>query len=75
MAPLADVVGIPRELIVSAYVYGLGIITFITPTGIIMPSLEVVNVSYDKWLKFCMPLLGMLTAFAAVMLIVQYMFA
>lgn len=75
MAPLADVVGIPRELIVSAYVYGLGIITFITPTGIIMPSLEVVNVSYDKWLKFCMPLLGMLTAFAAVMLVVQYMFA
>lgn len=75
MAPLADVVGIPRELIVSAYIYGLGIITFITPTGIIMPSLEVVDVTYDRWLKFCMPLIGILTVFASIMLVVQYMFA
>lgn len=75
MAPLADVVGIPRELVVSAYVYGLGIITFITPTGIVMPSLELVDVTYDKWLKFVMPLVGILTVFGAVMLIAQYAFA
>ena len=75
MAPLADVVGIPRELIVSAYVYGLGIITFITPTGIVMPSLELVDVTYDKWLKFAMPLVGILTVFGAAMLIAQYLFA
>lgn len=75
MAPLADVVGIPRELIVSAYVYGLGIITFITPTGIVMPSLELVDVTYDKWLKYCMPLVGILTVFGAVMLIAQYLVA
>ena len=75
MAPLADVVGIPRELIVSAYVYGLGIITFITPTGIIMPSLEVVGATYDKWLKLAMPLVGILTVFGAVMLVLQLMFA
>ncbi|MDO4518599.1 MAG: YfcC family protein, partial [Bacillota bacterium] len=75
MAPLADIVGIPRELIVSAYVYGLGIITFITPTGIIMPSLELIGVTYDKWLKFIMPLVGIITVFGAIMIIVQYMFA
>lgn len=71
MAPLADVVGIPREIIVSAYLYGLGIITFISPTGTVLPSLEMVDVSYDKWLKFVMPLLGILTVFASIMLIIQ----
>ncbi|MDO5491913.1 MAG: YfcC family protein, partial [Bacillota bacterium] len=69
MAPLADVVGIPRELIVSAYLYGLGIITFITPTGIIMPSLEVVETTYDRWLKLALPLVGILTVFGAIMLV------
>ena len=75
MAPLADVVGIPRELIVSAYVYGLGIITFVTPTGIIMPSLEIVDTTYDRWLKLAMPLVCILTVFAAVMLVVQLQFS
>ena len=75
MAPLADIVGIPRELIVSAYVYGLGIITFITPTGIVMPSLEVVETTYDRWLKLSIPLVLILTVFGAIMLIVQLMFS
>ena len=74
MAPLADIVGIPRELIVSAYVYGLGIITFITPTGIVMPSLEVVETTYDRWLKLSIPLVLILTVWGAIMLIVQLMF-
>ena len=75
MAPLADVVGIPRELIVSAYVYGLGIITFVTPTGIIMPSLEVVDTTFDRWLKLAMPLVGILTVFGAIMLVLQLAFS
>ena len=71
MAPLADIVGIPRELIVSAYVYGLGIITFITPTGIVMPSLEVVETTYDRWLRLSIPLVLILTVWGAIMLIAQ----
>ena len=74
MAPLADIVGIPRELIVSAYVYGLGIITFITPTGIVMPSLEVVETTYDRWLRLAMPLVIILTVWGAIMLVAQLMF-
>jgi Predicted membrane protein len=74
MAPLADIVGIPRELIVSAYVYGLGIITFITPTGIVMPSLEVVETTYDRWLRLSIPLVIILTVWGAIMLIAQLMF-
>jgi len=64
MAPLADVVGISRELVVSAYQYGMGLMAFITPTGLILASLTMVNITYDKWLKFVIPLLGILTLLA-----------
>ena len=70
MAPLADVVGLPRDNIVSAYQYGMGLMAFITPTGLVLASLAMVNVTFDKWLKFVMPLLGMLVALAAIILLI-----
>ncbi len=56
MAPLADTVGIGREMIVNTYQFGLGLFYFISPTGLILASLAIVKVGYDKWLKFVMPL-------------------
>lgn len=74
IAPLADAVGMPRDVIVSAYQYGQGLIAFITPTGLILATLAMVDVTYDKWLKFIMPLMGYIAAFAAVMLLIQAAF-
>lgn len=68
MAPLADVVGISRDVIVSAYQFGQGIMSFITPTGLILASLAMVNVTYDKWLKFVLPLVIIIGILAIVML-------
>ena len=56
MSPLADTVGIGRELIVNAYQYGMGIFYFINPTGLILASLAIVKIGFDKWLKFVWPL-------------------
>ena len=64
MAPLADGVGIGRELIVNAYQYGMGLFAFISPTGLILASLTMVKVGYDKWIKFVMPLIGILAIIA-----------
>jgi uncharacterized ion transporter superfamily protein YfcC len=74
MAPLADAVGLPRDVIVSAYQYGQGLIAFITPTGLVLATLAMVDVTYDKWLKFIMPLLGYIGVFSAVMLLLQAVF-
>ncbi len=68
MAPLADVVGISRDVIVSAYQFGQGIMSFITPTGLILASLAMVNVTYDKWLKFVLPLVIIIGILAIIML-------
>jgi uncharacterized ion transporter superfamily protein YfcC len=71
MAPLADGVGIGREFIVNAYQYGMGLFAFISPTGLILASLTMVKVGYDKWLKFVMPLVGILALISMLVLTVS----
>lgn len=71
MAPLADAVGLPRELVISAYVYGLGIITAISPCSLALITCEMVKVPYVKYVRFLMPLLGILTGLGVVMLLLQ----
>jgi uncharacterized ion transporter superfamily protein YfcC len=56
MSPLADTVSIGREMIVNAYLYGMGIFSFINPTGLILATLGIVKIGFDKWLKFVWPL-------------------
>ncbi len=71
MAPLADVVGVGREMVVNSYQYGMGLMAFITPTGLILPSLTMVDVTFDKWLRFVLPLLGILLIFSMVVLTIM----
>lgn len=71
LAPLADVVGVGREHVVNAYQYGMGLMAFITPTGLILASLTMVKVGYDKWLRWVMPLLIILTVFTMVFLTIS----
>ena len=53
---LASVVGVEGHSVVSAYLFGMGIMAFITPTGLILPSLTMVNINYKQWLRFISPL-------------------
>lgn len=75
MAPLADAVGLQRELVISAYIYGLGIITAISPCSLALITCEMVKVPYVKYVKFLMPLLGFLTILGIVMLLLQATFS
>lgn len=62
MSPLADTVGIGREIVVNAYQYGLGVFYLVNPTGLILAVLAIVNIGFDRWLKFILPLLLILLA-------------
>lgn len=73
MAPLADTVGVSRAVVVTAYNWGQGWMSFITPTGLILATLEMVDVTYNKWLKFILPLMGITGVFAIIMLILHTM--
>lgn len=71
MSPLAETVNIGREHIVNAYQYGPGLFFIINPTGLILASLAMIKVGFDKWLKFVLPLVIILTIFTFIGLTVQ----
>lgn len=65
MGALAVLVDVPDREIVNAYLFGMGIMGFITPTGLILPSLALVNVSFKTWWRFIYPLIIMLIIICA----------
>ncbi len=71
---LAILLNIPGREVVNSYLYGIGIMYLITPTGSIFPALAMVNVSYKAWLRFIMPFVLILFVVAALFLIVGIRF-
>jgi len=71
MAPLADGVGLGREAIVNAYQFGMGLFAFINPTGLILATLAIAKIGFDKWLKFVMPLVLILLVVTMVYLTIS----
>jgi uncharacterized ion transporter superfamily protein YfcC len=71
MTPLADVLGLSRQTAVFAFTCGDGFSNMVIPTGgILMASLGLGKVPYDRWLRFMAPLLLQLLAVAAVFIAV-----
>jgi len=67
MAPLADVLGLTRQTAVFAFTCGDGFSNMVIPTsGILMASLGLAGVPYERWLRFMVPLLLQLIGVAAV---------
>ena len=74
MTPLADVIGVTRQVAVLAYQYGDGLANTIIPTsGVLMAALGVAGVPFSKWLKFQVPLFLIWTAICTVAIIVAVM--
>ncbi|RYY70260.1 MAG: YfcC family protein [Chitinophagaceae bacterium] len=70
MGSLAIMVNVPGREIVNAYLFGMGIMGFITPTGLILPALAISHGNIKAWLKFIYPLIIILFVVCAGCLIV-----
>ena len=71
MAPLADVVGVSRQMAICAFQYGDGLSNAIFPTnGTMMASIAMAGVSFDRWLRWVLPLFMVWVAVATVLMIV-----
>jgi uncharacterized ion transporter superfamily protein YfcC len=69
LAPLGDFADVGRPLVVTAWSWGAGIARFITPTSaVVMAGLALAGVRYDRWIRFMLPLMGMLAVACIVML-------
>ncbi|MDZ7754789.1 YfcC family protein [Rhodohalobacter sp.] len=75
MAPLSDLLGISRQIAVQAFLFGDGFANMIVPTNaVLMGILGMAGVPYDRWFRFCLPLLAKLLAFAAICMVAMVMF-
>ena len=74
LAPLADTVGLSRAVVVDAFSWGQGVILFITPTGLIFVVLQIVGIPYNKWLKFVMPLMLIITTLIIAIMYIRSVF-
>ncbi len=67
---LAILVNVPGREIVNSYLYGMCLMSFLAPTGLILPSLAMVNISLKTWFKFISPLLILLTIICMIALVI-----
>jgi len=66
LVPLADLLGLSRQVTVLAYQYGGGLCELFTPTnGALLAILAAAQVRYEDWLRFALPLLLTLLALGA----------
>jgi uncharacterized ion transporter superfamily protein YfcC len=55
LLPLADLLGLSRQVAVLAYQYGAGLCELLTPTnGALMAMLAAAGVGYERWLGFAL---------------------
>jgi uncharacterized ion transporter superfamily protein YfcC len=56
MAPLADLVGVSRQVAVLAYQFGDGFTNVLVPTNaVLIGILAMAAIPYDRWLRFILP--------------------
>lgn len=72
MAPFADVVGLTRQVSVLAYCLADGFGNTIIPThAILISSIAIAKVPFDKWLKFQIPLFLIWTLMSFAVLVIS----
>ncbi|TLM77642.1 putative basic amino acid antiporter YfcC [Microbulbifer harenosus] len=71
MAPLADVVGVTRQTAVFAFQLGDGFSNIVVPTSAsLMGCLGAARLDWGVWLRFVLPLMGILFLFASVAVVI-----
>lgn len=70
MVPLADSLDVNRQVTVLAFILGDGFMDSIIPTsGVLMAQLALAKISYERWVRFLAPLMGIFFVFGIVLLI------
>lgn len=74
LAPLGDLVGIQRQLSVLIFQLGDGLSNALFPTsGILIASLGLAGVPYSKWVRWILPIQGILFAASIGFITIAYM--
>ena len=71
MAPLADIVGVSRQVAVLAFQFGDGFSNILVPTqAVIVGALAMAAIPYDRWLRFILPFMVKIWIVGSIALVV-----
>ena len=71
MAPIADIVGVSRQVAVLAYQMGDGFMNIIVPTNpVLMGMLGICGIPYGRWLRFIWPLIVQFLVAGSVVIVI-----
>lgn len=74
LLPLTDILGIHRQVAAQAYLFGDGFSNLLYPTNAaLMIALGLSVVSYPKWLKWTLPLQGILLVISLIWLVIAHL--
>jgi uncharacterized ion transporter superfamily protein YfcC len=70
LAPLGDFAGVDRAMVVTTWSAAAGWLRLITPTNaILIAGLALAKVGFDQYVRFILPLMGILLAIILVVLL------
>jgi len=76
LAPLGDFAGVDRSLVLTAWSLAGGWLILLLPTNaILIAGLALAKVGFDQYIRFILPLMGMLLAICLAMLVAGALFA
>jgi len=76
MAPLADIVGVTRQMAVLAFQFGDGFSNILIPTQyVLIGILAMAGNPYDRWLRFVMPFMLKVGAAGSLALVIAVLTA
>jgi uncharacterized ion transporter superfamily protein YfcC len=71
MAPIADIVGVTRQVAVLAYQMGDGFMNMVVPTNpVLMGILGICGIPYGRWLRFIWPLIAQLLIAGSIAIVI-----
>jgi uncharacterized ion transporter superfamily protein YfcC len=74
MAPLADVVGVSKQVAVLAFQFGDGFSNIIVPTNaVLIGILAIAGIPFDRWLRFVVPFMLKIMVVGSIALVIAVM--
>ena len=69
--PLADVVNVPRYLVINAFMFSQRLMGLISPTSLVLIACQLSGVPFSRWVKFVWPLCLILLVYLLVLILIN----
>ena len=70
-APLADVVDVPRYLVIHSFMFEQRLLGLISPTSLVLIACQISGVPFNRWVKFVWPLCIILQVYLLVLILIN----